>query len=540
MKNNNSKLLSSVNNINKDYYMSVKNKLILFFLNLLHTSIKILLALAFAYLVNNIKSISTKQILFISLFVIITLLVSFTVSYYYNILIEKFVKIVIKQTQEDNLEKYSKTQTRELENIVAGNWVNLNMKDIVNCCYLYPHVIIPFITGILFFVITIIIGAYISTILTIVVLITSFVSVFLPKILTSKIVNSNQEMKYNQDYIQDYVINQVDSFDIIKSYNYSKNTRVEYEECYENYSISAVEAKKQSSKLLAISIGSGYTISGIWLMFGIYLVYIGNLTVGEYVLFMMLSDYFNWPFFSASELVALANEYIASFNRVQEFKTLDNDVYSESDAHNSSLVNVKDVSFMYGDKQILNELSLEINKGEKVALIGQSGTGKTTLIKLILGLYYPERGSVSINSDKQYKQSSIAKSVSYVSQTNKLISGTIRENITCGANIDDDTFINAVKIACVDEFIEKLPNKYETLIGEEESIELSGGQIQRIALARALCKDVELYILDEYSSALDPKIENIITDNLMKMHKTMIFVAHREDLIQKCDRVISL
>ncbi|KAG1668332.1 Multidrug resistance protein 1 [Nymphon striatum] len=207
-------------------------------------------------------------------------------------------------------------------------------------------------------------------------------------------------------------------------------------------------------------------------------------------------------------------------------------------------ISFKNVHFSYPsrpDVKILNGLNLEIKKGEKVALVGPSGCGKSTVVQLIQRLYDCNSGSVRI-SDENVKDLNVGwlrDNISLVSQEPSLFATNVSENISFGLDMSEDKIISAAKAANAHNFITKLPNKYDTLVGARGS-QMSGGQKQRIAIARALIRDPKILLLDEATSALDTESESIVQAALDDACKgrTTIMIAHRLSTIRNADRII--
>jgi subfamily B ATP-binding cassette protein MsbA len=207
---------------------------------------------------------------------------------------------------------------------------------------------------------------------------------------------------------------------------------------------------------------------------------------------------------------------------------------------------LKNISFNYAndEKQILHDVSLEIAKGSMVALVGESGGGKSSLIKLIQRLYDVSEGQILWDGVdlREAKIESLKKQIALVTQETVLFNDTIRYNISYGKpDASSDEIINAARIAFAHDFIKELPNGYETMVGER-GIFLSGGQRQRIAIARAVLTNAPVLILDEATSALDAESERLVQKalaNLME-NKTSIVIAHRLSTVRKADKIVVL
>jgi ATP-binding cassette subfamily C protein CydD len=208
-------------------------------------------------------------------------------------------------------------------------------------------------------------------------------------------------------------------------------------------------------------------------------------------------------------------------------------------------IEFKDVSFEYEPgRPALEHLSLNIHPNENIAIVGSSGAGKSTLMNLLLGFISPQQGEIVINQ-KPLRQDHLNEwrhNITWMPQRAHLFQGTIRENI-CLANpsANDSAMKNAAKSALIDEYIESLPDSYDTHIGERGA-GLSGGQIQRIALARAFLKDAPLLLLDEPTAHLDQESELLIQQSLQLLSKNrcVISIAHRLNTVQQADRVVLL
>lgn len=204
------------------------------------------------------------------------------------------------------------------------------------------------------------------------------------------------------------------------------------------------------------------------------------------------------------------------------------------------------VSFTYADTdtEILSDFSIDIRQGERVGFVGSSGRGKTTLLKLIVGMLEPTKGKILFGGDDLQDLSlhALHRKVGFVMQENMLFNTTIHENLLYGnEDASREDMIQACQKANIDSFIEELPDGYETVIGEK-GIKLSGGQKQRLVLARLFLRDVDMFIFDEATSALDQNSESIVQQAVSHIgrDKTILVVAHRASSLSLCDRLITL
>ena len=209
-------------------------------------------------------------------------------------------------------------------------------------------------------------------------------------------------------------------------------------------------------------------------------------------------------------------------------------------------ISFQNVSFSYGDKaQSLKNINLNIKNGETIALVGATGSGKTTLVNLLTRFYNPTSGKIFINNEDiiSFDLKSFRSNFSYVDQNVRLFNDSVSGNIAFGQKdiMSKETISNAAKISNSNEFIEKLEDQYDTEIGED-GVNLSGGQRQRLSIARAIAKDSPILILDEATSALDSATEKLVQSAINKMQKgrTTIIIAHRLSTIKNADRIVVL
>ena len=201
---------------------------------------------------------------------------------------------------------------------------------------------------------------------------------------------------------------------------------------------------------------------------------------------------------------------------------------------------IENLSFAYGEKQVLDNVSLTVQGGENVGIIGASGGGKSTLLKLISGLYDVQRGSIVIGGFSEGSMERCRR-VAMVMQSPMLFPASIRDNITCGHDIDEALIRGACEIAQLAEWVSTLPDGLDTPVGERGS-QISGGQAQRIAIARSIAKNAPVVLLDEPTSALDRDTAAAMMAALANLakNKTVLHVSHQADMLAGCDRIYRL
>ena len=274
----------------------------------------------------------------------------------------------------------------------------------------------------------------------------------------------------------------------------------------------------------------------------------GYLSAGQAVTLILYAMQIRIPIFTISFLVENTQRAIADSKDYFEIMDMKPDIADHANASNLAFkrgeIEFSNMSFGYGDKHVLHNISFKVEPDTKIALVGESGEGKTTLTNLLLRLYEPKSGTICIDgiNIQDVTQVSLRQSIGVVFQDPALFSGTIKENIAYGnMSASKKEVEDAAKAANAHEFIEKLDKGYDTEIGER-GLKLSGGQKQRIAIARALLKDAPILILDEATSSLDSKSEAMVQQALERLMKgrTTLIIAHRLSTIQNVDKIISL
>ncbi|MHA7680847.1 ABC transporter transmembrane domain-containing protein [Cupriavidus sp. PET2-C1] len=293
------------------------------------------------------------------------------------------------------------------------------------------------------------------------------------------------------------------------------------------------------------------TIAVLWV--GANLVLQRELTVGQLIAFNAFMGSVLAPLMGLVALWGQLNDAGVAMERLGDVLDLDPEQKPEELASRVMLpdlqgeINLEGVYFRYGGAEtpyVLENISFSIKPGELLAIVGRSGSGKTTLAKMLVGFYVPTEGKITVDGydlgviDKEYYRAQIG----YVMQSNLLFSGTIAENIACGDDSPDRRHIEEVaKMADAHAFISKLPLGYEQVVGER-GVGLSGGQIQRLCIARALYHDPRLLVFDEATSALDTQSESNILGNMQEIlqGRTAVIIAHRLSTIMRADKILVL
>ncbi|WP_422091412.1 ABC transporter ATP-binding protein [Tenacibaculum ovolyticum] len=382
---------------------------------------------------------------------------------------------------------------------------------------------------------------------------TIFVFIFLPiaGFVISKIGKTlkkkSDDVQKEQGFFLSLVEETLSGLKVIKAFNAEKQHIDKFEKStyrfynYSNTLLNRTNLASPTSEFLGIA------VIAVLLWYGGRLVIIDqSLTGDKFLAYIALAYNVLTPAKLISKASYVVKKGNAAAERVLEVLETKNPLKDKENAISKSSfdnnINIDNISFKYQDEYVLKDFSLTIPKGKMVALVGQSGSGKSTIANLLTRFYDVNKGNIKIdgNDIKNLTKSSLRSLEGLVTQDSILFNDSVKNNIRLGLeNKTDDEIIAAAKIANAHDFISELPNGYNTNIGDGGG-KLSGGQKQRLSIARAVLKNPPIMILDEATSALDTESEKLVQEALEKMMKnrTSIVIAHRLSTIQKADLIV--
>ena len=366
----------------------------------------------------------------------------------------------------------------------------------------------------------------------------------------SNIEKVNRETMEGNAKLTSYLVESLNGIETIKAFNAENEVNLETEKRF----IKFIKAIFKNEYINNIQVSLKSLVKGI---FAIVILWIGTLQVlngkisfGELLTFNALLVYFLNPIENIINLQPTLQTAVVAAERLSEI--LDLSLEKAEDEHKkinpSSLngkIEFKNVDFRYGTRQlILKNINMIINKGERVALVGESGSGKTTIAKLLLNFYQCEKGEIIVNGYNllDINVEALRDKIAYISQETFLFNGTIIENLKLGnPYLTYEEIIEACKKAQIHDFINSLPLRYNTLV-EENGSNFSGGQKQRLSIARAILRKPEILIMDEATSNLDSITEKAIENTIHEFSEGMItiIIAHRLSTIMRCDNIYIL
>lgn len=350
--------------------------------------------------------------------------------------------------------------------------------------------------------------------------------------------------------ISDRVQENISGIRVIKSYVQEKEEVRRFDDLNEKMRESNIKMVRVSSLLspmIELCFGISFMIS---LIYGSSMVKNNIITLGDFVAFNGYLTMIIKPVASIGRVINIIQKGIASFKRLDEIFQVRSEITDELTDNSLTEVNgdieIKDLTFNYPDteEEALKNINIKISKGKTLGIIGKTGSGKTTLVNLLLRLYNVERGKITINGRdiNDYPLKVLRENIGYVPQDNFLFSATVKENIHFFKDIySDEEIEESAKLSCIYDNIMDFTRGFDTLVGERGT-NLSGGQKQRISIARAIIKNPAILILDDALSAVDTKTEEKIIDHFKSIlkGKTGIIIAHRISAIKHADEIIVL
>ena len=406
-------------------------------------------------------------------------------------------------------------------------------------------VIVDFIFSIVFLVIMLIYSVKLSMVVMGII----FIIATLFFIITPEYKRRLDEKFYTGAKANSYLVESVTGIQTVKSLAIEGNIQKKWEDVLADSVKASFNLSNLSNIAGSISELLRRFITIAILFLGVKEVIQGNMTVGQLIAFQMFAGQLVNPIINLVSVWHELQQALLSVDRIGDILNHPTEIKTENSITLNKLVGsirFENVKFRYrpDTPYVLKGVSFEVKPGMCVGIIGRSGSGKSTIAKLIQRLYIPTEGEIYIDSVdiKHLNPVWLRKNIGVVLQENYLFSGTIRENIAMPMpDAPMELIINVAKIAGAHEFISKLPEGYDTIVGERGST-LSGGQKQRIAIARALITDPRILIFDEATSALDYESEKIIQQNmkLIKKGRTVIVIAHRLTTVKDCDLIIAI
>lgn len=428
-------------------------------------------------------------------------------------------------------------KTISVEKMGKGGWITILNSDVPLLSGVVPETFTNLLIGLSSFLSAIVFGFLSSWMLTCFILILSFFSMAIPR-LTGKLITVTQEnTQHSREDMQEIMLQVFGGKSLLRSFFAERFGLNLFKEKYQRYTGDQLINAKSQWRMNSISLAAGFIFDVTPLVFSIYLISVHALTLGQFMGFNVLNANFTWAFYQLPGLYANWARQKASLKRVVKF--LASDQIKPIDNNNLHSVNsfgLQRVSFRYPKNEdwVLKDASIFINlkNRQKILLVGESGAGKTTVIKLLMGLYEPNSGKISgIGIDENIEQKANPISlVSYVPQETEIFSDTVRNNLLLGRKVPEAELSTVIQKVGLRSLIDGLPNKLETQIFGGDNMNLSAGQLQKIGLARALLAKRPLIVLDEPTANLDQTSEKDFLRVLSQLPMGIFMISHRDSV----------
>ncbi len=381
---------------------------------------------------------------------------------------------------------------------------------------------------------------------TILFLIAGIIISIITLLLRSKFKGLHKEVQSTEGVVRSFFQEAIESMLVVKTFGAEETFREKGDDYQEiNY---WAKMKRRKVSIMANAgfsfvFNAGYLAALVWAAIKVAM---GALTYGTLTAMLQLITQIQAPFVNITKVVPDYYAIIASAERIIEIEKIENEDKDIEDINATSFykdfdrAEFKDIKFNYGRESVLEEGNAEFNKGDFVAIRGISGIGKSTLMKMLLGVFKPNEGTIKLykkNGENVDASPSTRSLFSYVPQGNYLFSGTLRENIKLiNPYATDEDIHKAMEISDIADFVEGLPDGLDTVLGEKGT-GVSEGQAQRLAIARAIISDAPILLLDEATSALDAMTEKRVLDNIKSLHsKTVIIITHKYAALEVCNK----
>ena len=483
------------------------------------------------FLIITISSISLIIVMFLTEYIdglVMSSYIKNTVNYLRTDIFSKIINKDIKDFSLDNSGKYISILYNDLK-IIEDNFFN-NLFQVISC----------FIS----FIISLVVLFSISPTIVIFISIFGVLGFIIPNALSKKLVIQKNEYSQNLEQVTSITKDLFSGFEVIKGFNISNKIN----EIFKTASTNVETSKKKYSILEGIIRGFSLSFSvtiylGVLLLGG-YLMYKKSITVGTAIIIIQLSTHIVGPVKLSISLINQIRSVAMIADKIEEILEDTHDDFENIKLENfSKSICIENLNFSYTEeRKALDNINITFDKNKKYAIVGESGSGKSTLIKLLMRYYNDYDGKILIDNSnlKNIYSCDLYKNMSMIQQNIFMFDDSIKENIRLYSNHDDKDILDACKRSGLDKLLNKLPNGINSLVGENGN-KLSGGEKQRIAIARALINNTQILILDESTSALDNETAYNLENSLLNLENlTLITVTHKliKNILNRYDEII--
>jgi len=480
------------------------------------------------------------------MFIVIYIVALFITSYARSVMKAKLLEKTMVNLKEDIFNKIIDKNIEDFNNEKSAQYLSLLTNDLHIIESDFYNNIIEMIDSAFSFIVASILLIKLNWIITVGVFLTTIITILVPQIVNKKIQKLKLSYSENLSRFTSKIKDIFGGYEIVKCFNISNKITSTY--CEINKEVEASKKKLSITAGLATSLSRALAMCIFFsaLSIGTYLTIMGTITIGTLIAATQLMNNIANPIVEISNgLNVLKSVKLLEYRIIDiiEPKTVNKHNIRKNNFEND--IKIKDISFCYSDdKYALKNISLNIEKGKKYVLVGTSGSGKSTLVKLLTNYYRNYQGEILIDdiNNKDIDTTDLYNLISVIHQNVFIFDGSIKDNITLYNNYNDYQIENAIKVAGLESTINGLDNHLDNLVGED-GLNLSGGEKQRLSIARAVIRKSPIIILDEATAALDPETSYNIEDSILNLKDTTIIViTHKlnKELLRRYDCIIAL
>ena len=530
----------------KKYILKYKKELLIITIFTIFASIFTVIAPIYVgkiinkFVESSYKEFTINLTILVSLYIMIYIISICQVKF-----LSKMIAKIQKEIRQKLFYKINNIKIKEIDKVENGNILNQFSVDLENISNGIIQGIPKIISSIAIVIFSIIIMIKINIKMSIILIFMAPIMYIISKWVTK---NTNVFFK-NRANIVAKLNNNAEEFisyqDTVRNFNNEKYEEGKFEELNKKLYLTGIKAQFYSSltnPTTRLVSNIGYIFTGI---LGVILLLDGQITIGNITTFLMYTSIFTRPFNEITSILSELQTAFASYKRIEEFLKNEDEKFETS---NNAILEIKgkiefkQVEFSHTKEPFIKDFNLIVKEGEKIAIVGKTGAGKTTIVNLLMRFYEIDKGNIYIDgiNIKDISIKKLRENIGIVLQDTKLFTGTVKQNIAYGLKgISEDEVKRVAKLAKAETFIEKLPQKYNTIVNNEM---LSEGEIQLITIARVMLRNPSILILDEATSNIDLITENKIQKSMLELMKgkTTFIIAHRLSTIQKADRILYL
>lgn len=519
-----------------------------FFLRVVTISLVALASICFDFIMGFIVDIfasgQVEKFIPIVTVTIVLIIIMFFTEYLDGLVMSNYIKNTVNYLRCDVFSKLMNKDIKDFSLDNSGKYISVLYNDIKLIEDNFLNNIFLVISSLLSFLISLCALFYISPYIVIFISIFGVLGFVIPNALSKKLVIEKNEYSKNLEEITSVTKDLFSGFEVIKGFNISKKIN----KIFVKNSLNVENSKRKCSILEAIikgfSLAFSVTIYLGVLILGGYLMYKKSISVGTAIIIIQLSTHIVGPVKTSISLINQIKSVSLIGKKVEDILNVNNESEeSEEIKCFRDCIDIKDLNFSYTkERNALKNINLKFERNKKYAIVGESGCGKSTLIKLIMRYYNEYEGKITIDNKDLNKiySSDLYKTISMIQQNVFMFDDSIKENIRLFSNYSDESVIESCKRSGIMGLINRLEDGIDSLVGENGN-KLSGGEKQRIAIARALINETKILILDESTSALDNETAYSLEKSLLNLENlTMIVVTHKliKNLLTDYDEII--